>query len=155
VDEAPSSTVGRSSLQALTFAVFFFDYDLDGYPDIFTANGHIDQQIGRVRPKVSYRQAPLLFRNLGDRHFRNVTAEMGAAFTRPMHWRRNSGEELVRHAIGDGAQRVQLLFAQRSGGDVWLGEGHIGSIESNGRVRIKQSIGNVGGNQFLTMKVGG
>jgi hypothetical protein len=84
VDEAPSSTVGRSSLLALTFAVFFFDYDLDGYPDIFTANGHIDEQIGRVQPKVSYRQAPLLFRNRGDRHFQNVTAGMGAAFNRPI-----------------------------------------------------------------------
>jgi hypothetical protein len=84
VDEAPMSAVGRSSLLALTFAVFFFDYDLDGYPDIFTANGHIDEQIGRVQPKVSYRQAPLLFRNLGDRRFQNVTAAMGAAFNRPI-----------------------------------------------------------------------
>ncbi|HTW67317.1 MAG TPA: CRTAC1 family protein [Bryobacteraceae bacterium] len=84
VDEAPSSTVGRSSLLSLTFSVFFFDYDLDGYPDIFTANGHIDDQIGRVQPKVSYRQAPLLFRNLGNHHFANVTAAMGAAFNRPI-----------------------------------------------------------------------
>ena len=84
VDEAPSSTVGRSSLLSLTFGVFFFDYDLDGYPDIFTANGHIDEQIGRVQPKVSYREAPLLFRNLGDHHFANVTATMGAAFNRPI-----------------------------------------------------------------------
>jgi hypothetical protein len=84
VDEAPSSSVGRSSLLSLTFAVFFFDYDLDGYPDIFTANGHIDEQIGRVQPKVSYRQAPLLFRNLGDQSFPNVTAAMGAAFNRPI-----------------------------------------------------------------------
>jgi hypothetical protein len=82
VDEAPSSTVGRSSLLSLTFAVFFFDYDLDGYPDIFTANGHIDEQIGRVQPKVSYRQPPLLFRNLGGHRFANVTTSMGAAFNR-------------------------------------------------------------------------
>jgi hypothetical protein len=84
VDEAPSSAVGRSSLLSLTFGVFFFDYDLDGYPDIFTANGHIDEQIGRVQPKVSYRQAPLLFRNLGRSQFQNVTATMGAAFNRPI-----------------------------------------------------------------------
>jgi hypothetical protein len=84
VDEAPSSTVGRSSLLSLTFGVLFFDYDLDGYPDIFTTNGHIEEQIGRVQPKVSYRQAPLLFRNLGDRHFQNVVAAMGTAFNRPV-----------------------------------------------------------------------
>jgi hypothetical protein len=72
VDEAPSSTVGRASLLSLTFGAFFFDYDLDGRPDIFAANGHIEEEIGRVQPKVSYREAPLLFHNLGKGRFENV-----------------------------------------------------------------------------------
>jgi hypothetical protein len=84
VDEAPSSTVGRASLLTLTFGAFFFDYDLDGYPDIFAANGHIEEEIGRVQPKVQYKEAPLLFHNLGKRQFENVTAQMGAAFNRPV-----------------------------------------------------------------------
>jgi len=84
VDEAPSSSVGRASLLSLTFGAFFFDYDLDGTPDIFAANGHIEEEIGRVQPKVSYRQAPLLFRNLGKGKFENVSAQMGAAFNRPI-----------------------------------------------------------------------
>jgi hypothetical protein len=82
VDEAPSSTVGRASLLTLAFGVFFFDYDLDGYPDIFAGNGHIEEEIGRVQPKVQYKEPPLLFRNLGKRRFENVTAAMGAAFNR-------------------------------------------------------------------------
>ncbi|MCU1232622.1 MAG: ASPIC/UnbV domain protein [Candidatus Solibacter sp.] len=82
VDEAPSSAVGRSSLLTLAFGVFFFDYDLDGYPDIFAANGHIEEEIGKVQPKVSYREAPLLFRNLGNHKFENVTGGMGAEFNR-------------------------------------------------------------------------
>ncbi|HEX3875811.1 MAG TPA: CRTAC1 family protein [Bryobacteraceae bacterium] len=84
VDEAPSSTVGRVSLLSLSFGVFFFDYDLDGYPDIFAANGHIEDEIGRVQPKVAYREAPLLFRNLGKGKFENAGAAMGAAFNRPI-----------------------------------------------------------------------
>ena len=84
VDEAPSSSVGRASLLTLAFGVFFFDYDLDGYPDIFAANGHIDEEINRVQPKVRYQQPPLLFRNLGQRRFENVTAAMGADFNRPI-----------------------------------------------------------------------
>jgi hypothetical protein len=84
VDEAPSSSVGRASLLSLTFGTFFFDYDLDGTPDIFAANGHIDEEIGRVQPKVSFRQAPLLFRNLGNHKFENVSGRMGAAFNRPI-----------------------------------------------------------------------
>jgi hypothetical protein len=84
VDEAPSSTVGRASLLSLTFGAFFFDYDLDGYPDIFAANGHIEEEIGRVQPKVSYRQAPLLFRNLGGGKFENVSARSGPAIAVPL-----------------------------------------------------------------------
>src|SRR3954464_10059440 len=84
VDEAPASAVGRASLLTLTFGVFFFDYDLDGAPDIFAANGHIEEEIGRVQPKVSYREAPLLFHNAGNHKFENVSAQMGAAFNRPI-----------------------------------------------------------------------
>jgi hypothetical protein len=84
VDEAPSSTVGRASLLSLSFGVFFFDYDLDGYPDIFAANGHIEDEIGRVQPKVSYRELPLLFRNLGNHKFDNVSGQLGPGFAQPM-----------------------------------------------------------------------
>ncbi len=84
VDEAPSSTVGRASLLSLAFGVFFFDYDLDGYLDIFAANGHIEEEIGRVQPKIQYRQPPLLFRNTGKGKFENATPEMTPEFRRPV-----------------------------------------------------------------------
>ena len=84
VDEAPRSTVGRASLLSLAFGVFFFDYDLDGWFDILAANGHIEDGIGRVQPKVQYRQPPLLFRNLRNRRFEDATAAAGQAFRRPI-----------------------------------------------------------------------
>jgi hypothetical protein len=84
VDEAPRSTVGRASLLSLAFGVFFFDYDLDGWLDIFAANGHIDEEIGRVQPKISFRQPPLLFRNNGRGGFVNVSAGMGADLARAL-----------------------------------------------------------------------
>ena len=74
VDEAPRSPIGRSSLLSLTFGLFFFDYDLDGLPDIFAANGHIEEQIGRVQPKVQYEEMPLLFHNVGGGKFQPVPA---------------------------------------------------------------------------------
>ncbi len=83
VDEAPSSTVGRASLLTLAFGVFFFDFDLDGNPDIFAANGHIEEEIGRVQPKVQYKEPPLLFRNIGKGKFENVSEAVGRDFARP------------------------------------------------------------------------
>jgi hypothetical protein len=84
VDEAPASAVGRASLLTLTFGVFFFDYDLDGLLDLFAANGHIEEEIGRVQPRVSYKQPPLLFRNLGGGKFEPVTAKLGTDLNRPI-----------------------------------------------------------------------
>jgi hypothetical protein len=87
VDEAPRSTVGRASLLTLTFGLFFFDYDLDGYPDVFAANGHIEEEIGRVQPKIQYRELPLLLHNAGrgkfdqvDGAFQQAMVARGAAY---------------------------------------------------------------------------
>src|SRR3712207_7245823 len=44
-DEARASGIGKMSEQSLTFATFFFDYDLDGLLDIFAVNGHVSDDI--------------------------------------------------------------------------------------------------------------
>lgn len=80
VDEAPHSQVGHSSLLTLGFGCFFLDYDNDGWPDIFVANGHIQRDIQMVQRDVHYAEPPLLFRNLGSGHFAVVTSRMGASF---------------------------------------------------------------------------
>jgi hypothetical protein len=83
VDEAPRSEVGRATLLTLGFGCFFFDYDLDGWPDIFIANGHIDGDIQRVQPNVKYAMPPHLFRNVGKGTFQEVTKTLGTAFNTP------------------------------------------------------------------------
>jgi hypothetical protein len=83
VDEAPHSEVGRASLLTLGFGCFFFDYDLDGWPDIYIANGHIEDAIERVQPRVRYAEPPHLFRNLGAGKFAEVTDSVGRAFAAP------------------------------------------------------------------------
>jgi hypothetical protein len=83
VDEAPQSEIGRASLLTLGFGCFFFDYDLDGWPDVFVANGHIDPDIQRVQANVKYAMPPHLFRNMGKGKFEEVTKSMGTAFSMP------------------------------------------------------------------------
>jgi hypothetical protein len=78
IDEAPGSTVGQVSMLSVTFACFFFDFDLDGRPDIFALNGHVADDIESVQPKVKYAQVPHLFRNLGSRRFESAISLAGA-----------------------------------------------------------------------------
>ena len=81
-DDAPASGIGKMSAQSLTFACFFFDYDLDGLLDIFAANGHVSDDISVVQPTVKYAQPPHLFHNKGRKKFEEVTAKLGRALNR-------------------------------------------------------------------------
>jgi hypothetical protein len=83
VDEAPRGDVGRASLLTLGFGCFFFDYDLDGWPDILVVNGHIDPDIQKVQVNVKYAEPPHLFRNLGQGKYAEVTKSAGAEFAVP------------------------------------------------------------------------
>ena len=70
------------SAQSLTFAVFFFDYDLDGLLDVFAANGHVSDDISVVQPNVKYAQPPHLFHNKGKKKFEETTTKLGRALQR-------------------------------------------------------------------------
>jgi hypothetical protein len=83
VDEAPRSEVGRASLVTLGFGCFFFDYDNDGWPDIYIADGHIENEIEKVQKRVTYAEAPHLFRNLSGGKFEEVTSKVGSGFATP------------------------------------------------------------------------
>ena len=64
-DEAIVEGIGPASRRALTFGLFFFDYDLDGRLDFLQANGHLEGDINKVQSSQHYRQAPQLFWNCG------------------------------------------------------------------------------------------
>ena len=131
VDEAPRSEVGRSSLLTLGFGCFFFDYDLDGWPDIFIANGHIDSDIERVQPSVKYAMPPHLFRNLGRGDFQEVTKSMGRAFNTPRVGRGAAYADIN----NDG--RLDLLVATNGGPAYLFVNEAAGSAATNKSLRVK------------------
>jgi enediyne biosynthesis protein E4 len=62
-DQAQAQGIGVASRTLLTFGVFFFDYDLDGWLDLLTVNGHIEPEISKISPLQSYAQPAQLFWN--------------------------------------------------------------------------------------------
>ena len=64
-DEAIVSGIGPDSRQALTFGLFFFDFDLDGRLDMLQTNGHVENEINVVQPSQQYAQPTQLFWNCG------------------------------------------------------------------------------------------
>jgi enediyne biosynthesis protein E4 len=61
------------------FGVGFLDYDNDSHKDIFIANGHVYSQIANRKLHITYREPKLLYRNLGNGRFEDVSAKTGPA----------------------------------------------------------------------------
>jgi hypothetical protein len=77
-DISQRSGLGRNLL--LGWGVAFLDVDEDGWPDLVIANGHVYPEIDRSTVGETYRQKTLLYRNLGDGKFVDVTASAGPGF---------------------------------------------------------------------------
>ena len=131
VDEAPRSDVGRDSLLTLGFGCFFFDYDLDGWPDIFIANGHIDSDIERVQPNVKYAMPPHLFRNLGKGNFQEVTKSLGKSFSTPRVGRGAAYADI------NNTGRLDLLLSTNGGPAYLFLNEATGGAAANKSLRVK------------------
>jgi hypothetical protein len=72
-----SSGLGGATLTFSGWSARFFDYDNDGWKDLFVAQGHVMDTIEHTSPNLKYMEPPLLLRNESG-HFVRVTP--GAAF---------------------------------------------------------------------------
>ncbi len=75
IDNTIASGIAEVTHGYLGWGIKFFDYDNDGYQDIFVANGHLMDNISVLEKHVTYPQRNLLFRNLGDGTFANVMSQ--------------------------------------------------------------------------------
>ena len=78
--EDVSEEAGLGRNQLLGWGAAFVDVDEDGWPDLVMANGHVYPEIDRSQVGETYRQKTLLYRNLGNGKFEDVTAVAGPGF---------------------------------------------------------------------------
>ena len=77
-DVSERAGLGRNLL--LGWGIAFLDVDEDGWPDLVIANGHVYPEIDRSPIGETYRQKTLLYRNLGNGNFADITASAGPGF---------------------------------------------------------------------------
>jgi enediyne biosynthesis protein E4 len=75
-DVTNSSGLGRATLAFSGWSTRFFDYDNDGWKDLFVAQAHVMDTIEKTSPNLRYREPPLLLRNEGGHFVRVVAGEV-------------------------------------------------------------------------------
>src|SRR5260370_21740714 len=61
----------------LGWGVGFMDFDNDGWPDLFVCNGHVFPEVGDTDAESGYRERKVLYRNLGNGRFADVSMDGG------------------------------------------------------------------------------
>jgi hypothetical protein len=112
-DESYSAGIAEVTLNFVGFGTFFFDFDNDGWRDIFVANGHIIDNIDQFGSVSTYRERNFLFRNGGKGAFEEIAGSLGEALVQ---------ENVARGAVpGDYDRDGDLdILITRCGGRVML-----------------------------------
>ncbi|MBC7925484.1 MAG: CRTAC1 family protein [Bryobacteraceae bacterium] len=74
-DQTFQSGLGRNT-RFMGWGAGFLDTDNDGHPDILLTNGHVYPEVGS-NDEMGYRERKVLYRNLGNGRFEDVSLESG------------------------------------------------------------------------------
>ncbi len=77
--EDVAQRAGLATHHLLGWGIAFVDLDDDGWKDLIVANGHVYPEVDRSPVGDRYRQKTLVYRNLGNGRFEDVTEKAGPA----------------------------------------------------------------------------
>ena len=75
-DATFASKLGAGTFRLSGFGTGFMDYDNDGWPDLFIANGHVLDNVKEFHAGTEYAEPKTVYRNIGGT-FRDLTKQLG------------------------------------------------------------------------------
>jgi hypothetical protein len=136
-DVTHGSGVGSATLLFSGWSTRLFDYDNDGWKDIFVAQGHVMDTIELTAPNLRYRQPPLLLRNESGRF---VKVAAGEALEKDWAGRGAAFGDLdddgdIDVVVSNVGQRALVLRNDGGNRNAWLG------LRMQGRKSNRDGIG--------------
>jgi hypothetical protein len=100
-----SQRSGLSAHHLLGWGIAFVDFDDDGWKDLIVANGHVYPEVDRGAVGDRYLQKTLVYRNLGNGKFADISGEAGPALDTP----RPARGLAVGDVDGDGRPEIVIV----------------------------------------------
>jgi hypothetical protein len=141
-DVTHPSGMGAATLPFSGWSTRLFDYDNDGWKDVFVAQGHVMDTIEKTAPNLRYLQPPLLLRNEAGRF---VRVSPGDVFSREWAGRGAAFGDLdddgdTDVVVGNVGQPAVVLRNEGGSQGQWLGLRLVGKRSNRdgigGRVRV-------------------
>ena len=82
-EDATFTAVLGAHTQFLGWGCGFFDMDNDGWADILICNGHVYPEVEQLKTEAGYAQRKLLYQNLRNGHFADVSFQAGPGISEP------------------------------------------------------------------------
>ena len=147
--------VGDASFTDVTFAAglgintsdlgwgaMFADVDNDGFPDLLVANGHVYPEVDADHLGSTFKQPRLLYGNLGNSHFRDLSTTAGPGLTDPLSGRGLAVADLwndgrLEAVVNNLSDRPMLLVNVAKNTNHWLG---LRLLDTHGRDALSAHV---------------
>ena len=153
-DVTNQSGVGGATLAFAGWSTRFFDYDNDGWKDLFVAQSHVMDTIEKTAPNLRYMQPPLLLRNQAG-HFNRVSP--GEAFRKEWAGRGAAFGDLdndgdVDVVVSNAGQYAYVLRNDGGNRNQWLGIATIGTKSNRDGIGARVKVVSASGlTQYFTV----
>jgi enediyne biosynthesis protein E4 len=158
-DRTFSAGIGLNT-RWLGWGVGFVDLDNDGWLDIFIVNGHVYPEVERIKTEAGYKQRKVVYRNLGNGRFEDVSERLGSPVTTPAAGRGAAFADLDNDGdidvVVNNIHATPDLFRLDSPGDAqWLTVKLIGTQSNRSAIGARVRLVASNGTQTQEVRGGG
>jgi enediyne biosynthesis protein E4 len=139
-DGARAAGIAGAARLDVAWGVHFVDFDNDGLLDLMLVAGHVNEVVETLQPQVKYKERPLLWHNVGNGRFEDVSVSAGPAFSRGYlgrglaigDWDNDGAPDAIFTSIGDSPVLLRNNVGQKNS---WVG------VRLNGTKSNRDAIG--------------